>query len=254
MASLLQIGHLLDRKPSQLSGGQRQRVAMGRALVRDPKLFLFDEPLSNLDAKLRVDMRTEIKRLHHRMKTTIVYVTHDQIEAMTLATKIAVLKDGVLQQFGTPAEIYNNPANMFVADFMGSPAMNLLTARIETSGSDVAVTLARPNAEPMKLAVPHNGALSAYAGKDVVFGIRPEALTDPDGADRNAKAIVEGECLIEVVEPAGSDTFAVTRLGGKEVVARLRADARIAPGQTSRLAFNLDKAVFFDPQSQQRIV
>jgi multiple sugar transport system ATP-binding protein len=253
VADMLQIGHLLDRKPSQLSGGQRQRVAMGRALVRNPQVFLFDEPLSNLDAKLRVDMRTEIKRLHHRMKTTIVYVTHDQIEAMTLATKIAVLRDGVLQQFGTPAEIYNNPANMFVADFMGSPAMNLLNARIETSGAHVAVTLARPNAEPLRLAVPHNGALSAYAGRDVVFGIRPEALTDPDGADRNAKFVAEGECLIEVVEPAGSDTFAVTRLGGKEIVARLRADARIAPGQTSRLAFNLDKAVFFDPESEKRI-
>ncbi|WEX77366.1 sn-glycerol-3-phosphate ABC transporter ATP-binding protein UgpC [Sinorhizobium numidicum] len=253
VADMLQIGHLLDRKPSQLSGGQRQRVAMGRALVRNPQVFLFDEPLSNLDAKLRVDMRTEIKRLHHRMKTTIVYVTHDQIEAMTLATKIAVLKDGVLQQFGTPAEIYNNPANMFVADFMGSPAMNLLTARIEKAGSDVAVTLSRPNAEPLKLAIPHDGALSAYAGRDVVFGIRPEALTDPDGADRNAKFVAEGECLIEVVEPAGSDTFAVTRLGGKEIVARLRADARIAPGQMSRLAFNLDKAVFFDPQSEKRI-
>ena len=128
--TLLQIEHLLDRKPSQLSGGQRQRVAMGRALVRDPQVFLFDEPLSNLDAKLRVDMRTEIKRLHQRMKRTIVYVTHDQIEAMTLATKIAVLKDGLLQQFGTPAEIYNDPANMFVADFMGSPAMNLIPAEV----------------------------------------------------------------------------------------------------------------------------
>jgi multiple sugar transport system ATP-binding protein len=254
VSSLLEIDPLLDRLPKQLSGGQAQRVAVGRALIKKPQVFLFDEPLSNLDAKLRVDMRTEIKRLHNRMKTTIVYVTHDQIEAMTLATKIAVLKDGVLQQFGTPAEIYNNPANMFVADFMGSPAMNLLTARIEKSGSDIAVTLTRPNAEPLKLAVPQaNGALSAYAGKDVVFGIRPEALTDPDGADRNAKVVAEGECLIEVVEPAGSDTFAVTRLGGKEIVARLRADARIAPGQTSRLAFNLDKAVFFDPQSQQRI-
>lgn len=131
--------------------------------------------------------------------------------------------------------------------------MNLLKAQIETAGSQVSVTLARPNAEPLRLAVPHNGALSAYAGKEVVFGIRPEALTDPDGADRNAQFVAEGECLIEVVEPAGSDTFAVTRLGGKEIVARLRADARIAPGQTSRLAFNLDKAVFFDPQSEKRI-
>ena len=254
VADMLQIGHLLDRKPGQLSGGQRQRVAMGRALVRDPKLFLFDEPLSNLDAKLRVDMRTEIKRLHQRMKTTIVYVTHDQIEAMTLATKIAVLKDGVLQQFGSPAEIYNNPANTFVADFMGSPAMNLLKGKVEQNGSGLAVSLARPQAEPLVLAVPNApGSLSAYSGKDVIFGIRPEALTDPDGADRNARTVAEGDCLIEVVEPAGADTFAVTHLGGKEIVARLRADVRIAAGQMARLAFNLDKAVFFDPASQLRI-
>jgi multiple sugar transport system ATP-binding protein len=253
VADMLQIGHLLDRKPSQLSGGQRQRVAMGRALVRNPKLFLFDEPLSNLDAKLRVDMRTEIKRLHHRMKTTIVYVTHDQIEAMTLATKIAVLKDGVLQQFGTPAEIYNNPANMFVADFMGSPAMNLLTATVKKADGVLSVSLAR-DGTPLDLPVAQAGsALAGYEGKQVVFGIRPEALTDPDGADRNARSLAEGECLIEVVEPAGSDTFAVTKLGAKEVVARLRADARIEAGQTARLAFNLDKAVFFDPASQVRI-
>jgi multiple sugar transport system ATP-binding protein len=253
VAKVLQIGHLLDRKPSQLSGGQRQRVAMGRALVRDPKLFLFDEPLSNLDAKLRVDMRIEIKRLHQATGTSIVYVTHDQIEAMTLATKIAVMRDGEVQQFGTPAEIYNNPANLFVADFMGSPAMNLLTATVEGGGNDLRVSLARPDVEPLHLPVTQANGLAAYAGKEIVFGIRPEALTDPDGADRNARLLVEGECLIEVVEPAGSDTFAVTKLGGKEVVARLRADARIAPGQHTRLAFNLDKAVYFDPQSQQRI-
>ncbi|MDR6432391.1 sn-glycerol-3-phosphate ABC transporter ATP-binding protein UgpC [Brucella pseudogrignonensis] len=254
VADILQIGHLLDRKPSQLSGGQRQRVAMGRALVRNPQVFLFDEPLSNLDAKLRVDMRTEIKRLHHRMKTTIVYVTHDQIEAMTLATKIAVLKDGILQQFGTPAEIYNNPANMFVADFMGSPAMNLLTATVEKSGADFAILLAQAEGDALKLPLVNapEGLLD-YVGKDIIFGIRPEALTDPDGADRNAQSVVEGDCLIDVVEPAGSDTFAVTRIGGKQVVARLRADARIAAGQRSRLAFNLDKAVFFDPKSQERI-
>ncbi|PWK71731.1 ABC transporter ATP-binding protein [Aminobacter sp. AP02] len=255
VADILQIGHLLDRKPSQLSGGQRQRVAMGRALVRNPQVFLFDEPLSNLDAKLRVDMRTEIKRLHQRMKTTIVYVTHDQIEAMTLASKIAVLKDGVLQQFGTPAEIYNSPANMFVADFMGSPAMNLLTARIERGEGGLNVVLDRPSEQPLALPIKTaNGALGAYSGKEVIFGVRPEALTDPDGADRNAKSLAEGECLIEVVEPAGSDTFAVTKLGGKEVVARLRADAAIHAGQKTKLAFNLDKAVFFDPKSQLRIV
>src|SRR6201996_7410840 len=166
VAKTLQIEHLLARRPSQLSGGQRQRVAMGRALVRDPRVFLFDEPLSNLDAKLRVDMRTEIKRLHAATGTTIVYVTHDQIEAMTLATKIAVLKDGVLQQFGTPAEIYNNPANMFVADFMGSPAMNLLTGTVEDSASGLTISLERHEGEPLKL--PVNGAangLGAYKGK-----------------------------------------------------------------------------------------
>ena len=254
VSQLLQIGHLLDRKPSQLSGGQRQRVAMGRALVRKPQVFLFDEPLSNLDAKLRIDMRTEIKRLHQRMKTTIVYVTHDQIEAMTLATKIAVLKDGILQQFGTPEEIYNNPVNMFVADFMGSPAMNLVPATIGETGNQLSVELARNGSAPVSLAL--NGApqgLSAYRGKQVMFGIRPEALTDPDGADRNATHLVTADCHIEVVEPAGSDTFAVTNLGGKGVVARLRADARIKPGTTAPLTFNLTKAVFFDPATQERI-
>ncbi|WP_064683106.1 ABC transporter ATP-binding protein [Rhizobium bangladeshense] len=254
VSDMLQIGHLLDRKPSQLSGGQRQRVAMGRALVRNPQVFLFDEPLSNLDAKLRVDMRTEIKRLHQRMGTTFVYVTHDQIEAMTLATKIAVLKDGVLQQFGTPAEIYNSPANLFVADFMGSPAMNLLNATVEAGAAGLAVSLERPNGAALRLPVVAGAnGLSAYAGKQVIFGIRPEALTDPDGADRKARSLTEDDCLIEVVEPAGSDTFAVTKLGGKSVVARLRADTGIAPGQNTRLAFNLDKAVFFDPDSQMRI-
>src|SRR3954452_4194480 len=254
VAQLLQIGHLLDRKPSQLSGGQRQRVAMGRALVRDPQVFLFDEPLSNLDAKLRIDMRTEIKRLHQRMGTTIVYVTHDQIEAMTLATKIAVLKDGWLQQFGTPAEIYNSPVNMFVADFMGSPAMNLIPATIEGQRNAMVVKLDRGERTPISLQL--NGApngLAAFQGKKVIFGIRPEALTDPDGADRNATNIVTADCQIEVVEPAGSDTFAVTHLGGAEVVARLRADANIRAGAATPLAFNLSKSVFFDPETENRI-
>jgi multiple sugar transport system ATP-binding protein len=255
VAQLLQIGHLLDRKPSQLSGGQRQRVAMGRALVRNPQVFLFDEPLSNLDAKLRIDMRTEIKRLHQRMGTTIVYVTHDQIEAMTLATKIAVLKDGILQQFGTPAEIYNNPANMFVADFMGSPAMNLIPASVAASGGALSVVMEREAREPIRLPLAKAPpGLADFRDKKIVFGVRPEALTDPEGADRNADAIATADCHIEVVEPAGSDTFAVTNLGGKGVVARLRADAQIHPGATTPLAFNLTKAVFFDPATQNRIV
>ena len=254
VAKILQIGHLLNRKPSQLSGGQRQRVAMGRALVRDPKLFLFDEPLSNLDAKLRVDMRIEIKRLHATTGTTIVYVTHDQIEAMTLATKIAVMRDGEVQQFGTPAEIYNNPTNLFVADFMGSPAMNLIPATIATSGNALSVVLQRDAREPITLPMANAPAgLSAFQGKPIIFGVRPEALTDPEGAERNASNIATADLHIEVVEPAGSDTFAVTNLGGKGVVARLRADANIQPGTSTPLAFNLTKAVFFDPATENRI-
>ncbi|MBM2712332.1 ABC transporter ATP-binding protein [Mesorhizobium caraganae] len=254
VAKVLQIGHLLQRKPSQLSGGQRQRVAMGRALVRDPKLFLFDEPLSNLDAKLRVDMRIEIKRLHATTGTTIVYVTHDQIEAMTLATKIAVMRDGEVQQFGTPAEIYNNPSNLFVADFMGSPAMNLIPATIATSGNALSVVLQREAREPITLPMANAPAgLSAFQGKPIIFGVRPEALTDPEGAERNASNIATADLHIEVVEPAGSDTFAVTNLGGKPVVARLRADANIQPGTSTPLAFNLTKAVFFDPATESRI-
>ncbi|MBU2867414.1 ABC transporter ATP-binding protein [Pacificibacter marinus] len=252
VADTLQIRELLHRKPSQLSGGQRQRVAMGRALVRDPQVFLFDEPLSNLDAKLRVDMRTEIKRLHKRMGTTIVYVTHDQIEALTLATKIAVLKDGYLQQFGTPDDIYNNPTNMFVAEFMGSPSMNLLTAQV-VDQDGLKVQLSDTESTPILLPVDDTPAMRSCVGKQVIFGIRPEALTDPEGADRTAQNVVEAECLIEVVEPAGSDTFAVTKLGGKEVIARLRADAQVVPETYTTLSFNMAKAVFFDPDSQLRI-
>jgi multiple sugar transport system ATP-binding protein len=253
VAKTLQISHLLDRKPSQLSGGQRQRVAMGRALVRNPQVFLFDEPLSNLDAKLRVDMRTEIKRLHQSMKTTIVYVTHDQIEAMTLATQIAVLKDGILQQFGTPHEIYNNPTNIFVADFMGSPAMNLIPARIEVNGGGVAVVLSRDGSEPLQLKVANDSKLGAHAGRDVIFGLRPEAITDMSGADRNSARVVNADCHVEVVEPAGADTYVVTRLGGREVIGRMRSDMQVAPHSTVPFAFNMDKAVYFDPQSELRI-
>jgi multiple sugar transport system ATP-binding protein len=254
VAKTLQIGHLLDRKPSQLSGGQRQRVAMGRALVRNPRVFLFDEPLSNLDAKLRVDMRTEIKRLHATTGKTIVYVTHDQIEAMTLATKIAVLKDGVLQQVGTPAEIYNRPANIFVADFMGSPAMNLLQARIASENGRPVLKLAQSGTSEITLAIPPSIATSPLtAGKDVIFGIRPEAITDRDGADRNARNVAVVDGFVDVVEPAGSDTFVVTQMGGKALTARMRSDVPVHEHETIPFAFNLDKAVVFDPESGLRL-
>jgi multiple sugar transport system ATP-binding protein len=253
VARTLQISHLLDRKPSQLSGGQRQRVAMGRALVRDPKLFLFDEPLSNLDAKLRVDMRVEIKRLHASTRKTIIYVTHDQIEAMTLATSIAILKDGELQQVGTPHEVYNRPANIFVADFMGSPAMNLFPAKVAKSRSATALEITQEG-KTVKLVLPQGIASSPLVhGQQVIMGIRPESITDRDGADRNSKAIETLNGRVELVEPAGSDTFVITHLGGKEVTARMRADVVVRPGDTMSFAFNLEKAVLFDPDSEDRL-
>jgi multiple sugar transport system ATP-binding protein len=253
VATTLQIGQLLARKPSQLSGGQRQRVAMGRALVRNPRVFLFDEPLSNLDAKLRVDMRTEIKRLHQSTGATIVYVTHDQLEAMTLATTIAVLKDGELQQVGAPSEIYSRPANVFVADFMGSPAMNLVEATVTNGAAGPVLTLTRPADAEIRFPIPASaGRARVEAGRQVIFGIRPEAITDRDSADRTSKSIEVVEGLVEVVEPAGSDTFVVTNIAGKEVIARMRADADVRPHSRVPFAFNLDKALLFDPETGKR--
>jgi multiple sugar transport system ATP-binding protein len=253
VARTLQIEHLLSRKPSQLSGGQRQRVAMGRALVRHPQVFLFDEPLSNLDAKLRVEMRTEIKRLHQSMNATMVYVTHDQIEAMTLATQIAVMNAGEIQQLGTPQEVYNRPANTFVAGFMGSPSMNMIPGRIAQGGTGPLLDLGGVNGSAVRLPLAASALQMADAkDRQVILGIRPEAITDPGSADRSG-AGVRIDCPVEVVEPAGSDTFAVTRIGGVEVVARMRADAELRPGQTAPFVFNMDKAVLFDPDSGRRI-
>lgn len=252
VAKLLQIENLLDRRPGQLSGGQRQRVAMGRALVRDPDVFLFDEPLSNLDAKLRVDMRTEIKKLHQKLGTTIVYVTHDQIEALTLSTRIAVMYGGYVQQLGTPQEIYNNPANMFVAGFMGSPSMNLFPAKVvEAEGKPSAqIALADGQSATIPFAA---GRMNGQSGRDIVLGIRPEAITDKDGADRNSQAVHMIDAQVEVTEPAGSDTFVVTHLGGKDVVGRFRADVPITVGERMPFAINMEKAVAFDPQSEERV-
>jgi multiple sugar transport system ATP-binding protein len=227
---------------------------MGRALVRQPRVFLFDEPLSNLDAKLRVDMRIEIKRLHQHTGTTIVYVTHDQIEAMTLATRIAVLKDGELQQVGTPNEVYDRPSNLFVADFMGSPAMNLLEGKIAREGGAPRIVLSRNGHAPIIVQAPPGADMGKLAeGAAVIFGIRPEAVNDPDSIDRNAKTVASFEANVEIVEPAGSDTFVVTHIAGKEVTARMRADANVQVGRNHSFAFNLDKAVLFDPRTTRRI-
>lgn len=247
VARQLQIEQLLDRRPGQLSGGQRQRVAMGRALVRDPKLFLFDEPLSNLDAKLRVEMRTEIKKLHHNLGATMVYVTHDQIEAMTLATKIVVLKGGIVQQIGTPAEIYNRPANLFVADFMGSPAMNLIPARAVKNGKGTKIEIAREGSAPLTLTDTHAGDLP----EDIILGLRPEDIAE--AGFRAGEDVQQAECLIDMVEPAGADTYVVSNLGGKQVTARLHAETRAEPGKMLDLAFDLGKVSYFAPQTGERL-
>ena len=253
VAKTLQIDHLLQRRPAQLSGGQRQRVAMGRALVRKPRIFLFDEPLSNLDAQLRVDMRTEIKKLHQRLGATIVYVTHDQIEAMTLATRIAVMRNGELQQLGTPAEIYSKPSNTFVAGFMGSPRMNLLPGLLRVEGNDWRLEIGIEGTPAARLplgALPE--AVRAYSGKEIIAGLRPEAVTDHGEADGATRAVVDA--VVEVTEPTGPDTLAVLELGGREVTARLRPDTALKPGDHGRFAIDLAKMVWFDPATGARVV
>ena len=242
VASLLQIGHLLDRRPAALSGGQRQRVAMGRALVRDPILFLFDEPLSNLDAKLRVEMRKEIRRFHQALGTTIVYVTHDQVEAMTLASRVAVMRDGVVQQFADPQTIYDSPANLFVAGFMGSPPMNAIPAVLERDGAGVVAVLAGGE----RLLLPHHPA-AAWIGRAVVLGVRPEcfALTGAGGQVVSAR--------VDMTEITGAETMAMLDLGGTEIVARLGAGDRPAAGAVVAFDVDMAKACLFDPETQQRI-
>jgi len=251
VAKLLKIEPLLDRKPAQLSGGQRQRVAMGRALVRNPQLFLFDEPLSNLDAKLRVEMRAEIRRLHQTLGASIVYVTHDQIEALTLATHIAVLKDGIIQQVGTPTEIYNSPSNIFVADFMGSPPMNLIPATATGTANGVAVRIDRPNNDPLELTDKRiNAEIPEGVKIEVLFGIRPENLTS-SLATKNP--VQTAEMIIELVEPAGSDKFVEVTLGGEQVTARLPADFEVEAGQTHEFAFAMAKASYFSRDTGIRL-
>jgi multiple sugar transport system ATP-binding protein len=253
VSALLQIEPLLHRKPGQLSGGQRQRVAMGRALVRDPKLFLFDEPLSNLDAKLRVDMRTEIKKLHQRVGKTTVYVTHDQIEAMTLASRIAVMHQGSIQQFDEPQVVYDRPANIFVAGFMGSPSMNFVPADVvKVDGAPaVSVALAGGGNAILPLA---KKPVSVPADGKVVLGIRPEHLFR---YDENAKARKASLAMltapVEVVEPTGAETHAVLKLGEKEIVGRFDPDHAPRLGEILPLGIDMAHACLFDPSTQALI-
>ena len=236
-AAILGLTQLLHRFPRQLSGGQRQRVAMGRAIVRDPQVFLFDEPLSNLDAKLRVQMRTEIKELHQRLKTTTIYVTHDQIEAMTMADKIVVMHDGLVEQIGAPLDLYDRPDNLFVAGFIGSPAMNMLKGRIRANGA-VAFE------GPAGVKFPLSAAPSGSDGRPAVFGIRPEhfALAD-DGA----------EAEVQVVEPTGSELQVVAKLGGSDIIAVFRERHQFKPGDKIRLKPDPRLVHLFDEQSGKRM-
>lgn len=251
VAELLQISHLLNRKPSQLSGGQRQRVAMGRALARRPQLYLFDEPLSNLDAKLRVEMRTEIKKLHQKLNTTIVYVTHDQIEAMTLADRIAVMKDGEVQQLGTPQEIYDNPANLFVAGFMGSPAMNFIPAKVVQSNDSIMLELA--TSTPTLLPFPKAESLQSHIGKEVLLGLRPEMITEPQPHKEGLPFVVKSQVEVDVVEPMGADTMMLTHVGDSEVNCRCHPSYNMIVGETCEVMFDTSKAVAFDSESGQRL-
>lgn len=272
VAKLLQIEPLLDRKPAQLSGGQRQRVAMGRALAREPQIFLFDEPLSNLDAKLRVEMRSEIKLLHKRLGITTVYVTHDQIEAMTLGDKIAVMKDGVVQQFGTPDDIYNRPVNTFVASFMGSPPMNLIPATLAVNDGELwaEFSVGKPNDQPNALHLqPGRLPLRGFkisdlhampgSGTSVLLGLRPEHMTDTararaiDGnTHTNTNSTARLTVPVDLAEPTGADTLVFTTLGGARTVCRLHPSA--AFGKDSiELAVDVSAAVLFDPVSLQAL-
>ena len=242
-AEILGLNELLQRYPRQLSGGQRQRVAMGRAIVRDPQVFLFDEPLSNLDAKLRVAMRTEIKELHQRLKTTSIYVTHVQIEAMTMGDQIVVMKDGRIEQTGSPLELYDRPANLFVAGFIGSPSMNFLPATLRRNGGAARVEFSDGSHLPAPL------GSEGSDGQPVVFGTRPEHLTLGDGAQAGLSIATE----VKVVEPTGADTFVACRHGGRELSVVFRDRHAFAPGSTIHLQPDIARAHLFDAASGRRL-
>jgi multiple sugar transport system ATP-binding protein len=249
-AEILQIGALLDRKPKQLSGGQRQRVALGRAIVREPKVFLMDEPLSNLDAKLRVQTRAEISKLHQRLQTTIIYVTHDQVEAMTMGTRIAVINNGLLQQLDTPQTLYDKPANMFVAGFIGSPAMNFFDAKLVGTMDDMWV-----DGGTFKVKVPADKALTLgrYLNRDVIFGVRPEDMYDRQFA-REALPESTVKVSVDVVEPMGSEVYLYLLTGTKSFSARMDSRTQVRPGQDMEVVWDMEHMHVFDRETQVSVV
>ena len=250
-AKILDIEHLLDRKPKALSGGQRQRVAMGRAIVRSPKVFLMDEPLSNLDAKLRVQMRIEISKIHQRLGATIIYVTHDQTEAMTLGTRIVVMKDGVVQQVDTPQHLYEQPGNLFVAGFMGSPQMNFLDAQIAEKGGDLIAKVGEYDIviPAAKAKVLKDGG---YVGKTVVLGIRPEDIHDSQ-MFIEASPSVPMTSTVKVYELLGAEVFLYFDVNGTQVTARVDPRTNSKTGDTIKFAFDMEKSHFFDKETELTI-
>ena len=244
VAKILDLEKLLDRKPKALSGGQRQRVAMGRAIVRNPKVFLMDEPLSNLDAKLRVQMRTEIAKLHERQATTIIYVTHDQTEAMTLGTRIVVMNDGIVQQINTPEHLYNKPCNLFVAGFIGSPQMNFLDAEVEEKGKDVFLHIGD---DVLKMPADKAAVLKGYNGKTVVLGIRPEHFGDGRGKEKDQCTL---KCKIEVRELLGAEVFLYGDINGKQCTARVAPEVDLVHGMEATYSVEMDKIQLFDKETE----
>nr|MDQ2971943.1 ATP-binding cassette domain-containing protein [Pseudomonadota bacterium] len=251
-AGMLGLHEMLDQRPRELSGGQRQRVALGRALVREPRVFLLDEPLSNLDAKLRLSMRVEIARLHRRLNATMIYVTHDQIEAMTLGQRIVVLKDGEIQQIDTPMHLYDKPANLFVAGFIGSPAMNFFRGRLLVDGDNMRLQMGGASLPLGDLHIT-DSVLSAYMDREIVLGLRPEHLrliSDNEGATATQPVL---RAQLEVIEPVGNEIFLNLRIGASELVARVPPQALPPPGSKIDLAFAPEQLRAFDPGSGNRI-
>jgi len=251
-ASILNIAHLLDRKPKALSGGQRQRVALGRAIVREPKVFLLDEPLSNLDAKLRAQMRTELSKLHRRLGTTFIYVTHDQVEAMTMGDRIVVMKDGFIQQVDTPGNLYAKPRNEFVAGFMGSPQMNFIDSKIIEVGGGLAVEFGDEKKYQILLPSDKAAAAKAYAGKEVVMGIRPEDIHNDEAFISNtATGIVDA--VVDVSEMMGAETYLYLSCAGVSMIARVSPQTNAASGDEIRVAFDPAKVHLFDKETERAI-
>lgn len=252
-AKILDIDQCLDRKPKALSGGQRQRVAMGRAIVREPKVFLMDEPLSNLDAKLRVQMRTEISKLHQRLETTFIYVTHDQTEALTLGTRIVVLKDGIIQQVDSPAKLYGEPNNLFVAGFIGSPQMNFVETKAVKRGDDVVLNFGKT-----EIVLPKEKAAKlvegGYVGKEVMMGIRPENLSDMDSImDGDKDKYTTLTAKVEVTEMLGAETFLYMTCEGSNITARVNPSCQPKPGESLVLGLDMSKIHVFDLETQNTI-